>query len=242
MEWVGSDDNYESCVERVDMLTLKSPFKDFIELCRKAGACADAGEAIPVMEYANKGNGMKADGTCVDGFKLYLDDPKFPEGWAEWVLDKVGKELDEKCRKFFIDKIKDPMLCLKLAYQCSFLSEAEKLLLRVKYEGQSADIAKAVICIEAIQKNREFNLVRVEAVTTCTSVTEAKSLIESKTDVVTTVSADTAVKSSDELKKILEAERTKITLATNEVMRSQGFVDEKGVGSVSVFEAWLGGA
>ena len=62
------------------MLTLESKFSEFIELCRKAGACADAGEAIPVMEYANKGNGMKADGTCADGFKLYLDDPKFPEG------------------------------------------------------------------------------------------------------------------------------------------------------------------
>ena len=224
------------------MLTLKSKFSEFIELCRKAGACADAGEAIPVMEYANKGNGMKADGTCVDGFKLYLDDPKFPEGWAEWVLDKVGKEMDDKCRAFFIAKLKDPITCLKLVYRCPFLSEAEVLLLKSKYEGQGEDIAKAVICCDAIQKSRAFNLVRVEAVTTCKSITEAKSLIEAKTDVVTTVSADTAVKSSDELKKILEAERTKITLATNEVMRSQGFVDGNGNGSVSVFESWLEGA
>ena len=241
MERVGPDDHFQICVERVDMLTLKSPFKDFIELCRKAGACSDKGEAIPVMEYANKGNGMKADGTCVDGFKLYLDDPKFPEGWAEWVLEKVGKEMDDKCRAFFIAKLKDPITCLKLVYRCPFLSEAEKLLLRAKYEGQSADIAKAVICCDAIAKSREFNAVRVEAVTTCKSITEAKSLIEAKTDVVTTVSADSAVKSSEEIKKILESERTKVTIATNEVMKGQGFVDEKGVGSVSVFEVWLGG-
>ena len=119
------------------MLTLKSKFSEFIELCRKAGACADAGEAIPVMEYANKGNGMKADGTCAEGFKLYLDDPKFPEGWAEWVLDKVGKELDEKCRKFFIDKIKDEMTACQIYIKLApILTTAEDTLLTAKYEGK----------------------------------------------------------------------------------------------------------
>jgi hypothetical protein len=157
------------------------------------------------------------------------------------VLEKVGKEMDEKCRAFFIAKLKDPMVCLKLAFRCPFLSEAEVLLLKSKYEGQGEDIAKAIICLDAIVKNREFNLVRIEAVTTCKSVTEAKSLIESKTDVVTTVSADSAVKSADEIKKILETERTKVTLATQEVMKSQGFVDGNGNGSVSVFESWLEG-
>ena len=224
------------------MLTLESKFAEFIALCVKNGACSDKGEAIPVMEEANKGVGMPVAGTCAEGFTLYRDNEKFPSAWAEWVLEKVGKEMDEKCRAFFISKLKDPMVCLKLAYKCPFFSEGEKSLLRSKYEGQGADIAKAVICIEAIQKSRAFNAVRVEAVTSCKSVTEAKSLIEAKTDVVTTVSADSAVKSADEIKKILESERTKITLATNEVMKSQGFVDEKGHGSVSVFEAWLGGA
>lgn len=224
------------------MLTLESKFSEFIELCRKAGACADEGEAIPVMEDANKGNGMTAGGTCADGFALYRDGKEFPESWAEWVLEKVGKEMDEKCRAIIIEKIKDPMTCLRLAYKCQFLSETEIGLLRAKYEGQGEEIAKAIICLDAIVKSREFNTVRVEAVTTCKSVTEAKSLIETKTDVVTTVSADSAVKSADEIKKILEVERTKVTLATNEVMRSQGFVDEKGSGSVSVFESWLEGA
>ena len=224
------------------MLTLESKFSEFIALCVKNGACSDKGEAVPVMEEADKGVGMPVAGTCAEGFTLYRDNEKFPSAWAEWVLEKVGKEMDEKCRAFFIAKLKDPITCLKLVYRCPFLSEAEVLLLKSKYEGQGEDIAKAVICCDAIQKSRAFNAVRVEAVTTCKSVTKAKSLIEAKTDVVTTVSADSAVKSANEIKKILETERTKVTLATQEVMKSQGFVDEKGNGSVSVFEAWLGGA
>jgi hypothetical protein len=131
------------------------------------------------------------------------------------------------------------MKCLKLSLKCPFLTEDESTLLKAKYEGQGEEIAKAVICLDAIQKSREFNAVRVEAVTTCKSVTEAKSLIETKTDVVTTVSVDSSVKSAEELKKILESDRAKVTLATNEVMRSQGFVDGKGEGSVSAFEEWF---
>jgi hypothetical protein len=223
------------------MLTLESKFAEFISLCVKNGACSDKGEAVPVMEEADKGVGMPVAGSCAEGFALYRDNEKFPSAWASWVLDKVGKEMDEKCRAFFISKLKDPMVCLKLAYKCPFLSVEEIGLLRAKYEGQGEDVAKAVICCDAIVKSREFNAVRVAAVTTCKSVTEAKALIELKTDVVTTVSADSAVKSSGELKEILESERTKVTLATNEVMRGQGFVDENGNGSVSVFEAWLGG-
>jgi len=224
------------------MLTLDSKFSEFIALCVKNGACSDKGEAVPVMEEADKGVGMPKGGTCAEGFALYRDGKEFPESWSPWVLEKVGKEMDEKCRAFFIAKLKDPMTCLRLVYRCPFFSEAEKSLLRTKYDGQGEEIAKAIICLDAIVKSREFNSVRIEAVTTCKSVTEAKSLIESKTDVVTTVSADSAVKSSGELKEILESERTKVTLATNEVMRGQGFVDGNGNGSVSVFEAWLGGA
>jgi hypothetical protein len=223
------------------MLTLDSKFSEFIALCVKNGACSDKGEAVPVMEEADKGVGMPVAGTCAEGFALYRDGKEFPESWSPWVLEKVGKEMDEKCRAFFIAKLKDPMVCLKLAYKCPFLSVAEVALLRAKYEGQGEDIAKAVICCDAIAKSRAFNAVRVEAVTTCKSVTEAKSLIEAKTDVVTTVSADSAVKSADEIKKILETERTKVTLATQEVMKSQGFVDGNGNGSVSVFESWLEG-
>lgn len=125
------------------MLTLESKFSEFIELCRKAGACADEGQAIPVMEAANKGDGMPTDGTCADGFKLYLDG-KFPEAWASWVLEKVGKEMDDKCRQFFIDKIKDPMSALQTRISCDYLTTAEHTVLLSKYEGKLPTAEKEV--------------------------------------------------------------------------------------------------
>lgn len=217
------------------MLTLKSKFADYIGVLKAAGACEE------VMSFHDKMLAEKPELTVGDVYAVFKADPKFEDAWCAWAMQLIGKDLGEDVRAIIIEKIKDPMTCLKLAYKCPFLSEAEKSLLRTKYDGQGEDIAKAIICLDAIAKSRAFNAVRVEAVATCKSVTDAKSLIESKTDVVTTVSADKAVKSADEIKKILETERTKVTLATNEVMRSQGFVDDKGIGSVSVFESWLEG-
>ena len=126
------------------MLTLESKFSEFIELCRKAGACADAGEAIPVMEKADTGVGMPKGGTCAEGFALYRDGKEFPESWAEWVLEKVGKEMDEKCRAFFIAKLKEPMSCLQLLTRCDFFTENEVVLLKGKYTGKLPTAEKEI--------------------------------------------------------------------------------------------------
>jgi hypothetical protein len=211
------------------MLTLDSKFSDYFTLI-KGIACEDA---------VGSQSKIKPDLTIGEVFAGYRDDPDFDEGWGAWCLETMGRELGSDIRLMIIKKMKAPMKCLKLSLKCPFLTEDESTLLKAKYEGQGEEIAKAVICLDAIQKSREFNAVRVEAVTTCKSVTEAKSLIETKTDVVTTVSVDSSVKSAEELKKILESDRAKVTLATNEVMRSQGFVDGKGEGSVSAFEEWF---
>jgi hypothetical protein len=126
------------------MLTLDSKFADFIALCAKNGACSAKGEAIPVMEEADKGVGMPSGGTCAKGFTLYRDGEKFPESWAYWVIEKVGKELDEKCRRYFIDKITDPMGALQLLTRCDFLSEAEHTLLKAKYERKLPTAEKEI--------------------------------------------------------------------------------------------------
>lgn len=96
---------------------------------------------------------------------------------------------------------------------------------------EQKDIDRLLICRAAIDKQRGFNKARVKAVTTCKSVTEAKTLIESKVG-VTTISADSAVKTADSIKSILEAERTKMTLEVNAILLSQGFE------SASVFKEW----
>jgi predicted TIM-barrel enzyme len=83
-----------------------------------------------------------------------------------------------------------------------------------------------------MQKNREFNAVRADAVTSCKTVSEVKTLIEA-TGFTTSLSADTAEKSSGDLKNILESERAKMTEATKQVIVEQGF------GGVAEFESWF---
>jgi hypothetical protein len=126
------------------MLTLDSKFAEFIALCVKNGACANTGEAIPVMEKADTGIGMPKGGTCAEGFTLYRDGKEFPESWASWVLEKVGKEMDEKCRQFFIDKIKNEMVSLQLRKSCNFLTTAEHTTLLSKYEGKLPTAEKEI--------------------------------------------------------------------------------------------------
>jgi hypothetical protein len=87
---------------------------------------------------------------------------------------------------------------------------------------EQKDIDRLLICRAAVDKQRAFNAARVEAYTTCKSVTEAKTLIESKVG-ATTISADSAVKTADSIKTTLEAERTKMTLAMYDVLKGQGF-------------------
>jgi hypothetical protein len=126
------------------MLTLESKFAEFIALCVKNGACSDKGEAIPVMEKADTGVGMPKGGTCAEGFALYRDGKEFPESWAEWVLEKVGKEMDEKCRAFFIAKIKNEMSALQVRAKCDFLTTAEHATLLSKYKGKLPTAEKEI--------------------------------------------------------------------------------------------------
>jgi hypothetical protein len=203
------------------MLTLKSKFADYFNLI-KGIACEDA--VAPQSKIAS-------EKTIGEVFAEYRDDPNFNEGWAVWCLETMGLELGPEIREMIINKIKSPLRCFKLSLKCPFLSEKESALLKGKYEGDK-DVARAVICLEAIQKNREFNAARADAVTSCKTVSEAKTLIESA-GYTTALSVDTAEKSSDDLKNTLEIERAKITEATKQVIVEQGF------GGVAEFESWF---
>jgi hypothetical protein len=203
------------------MLTLKSKFADYFALI-KGIACEDAVAPQSKIESGK---------TIGEVFAGYRDDPNFNEGWAVWCLETMGLELGPEIREMIINKIKSPLRCFKLSLKCPFLSEKESALLKGKYEGDK-DVARAVICLEAIQKNREFNAARADAVTSCKTVSEAKTLIESA-GYTTALSVDTAEKSSDDLKNTLEIERAKITEATKQVIVEQGF------GGVAEFESWF---
>ena len=203
------------------MLTLESKFADYFNLI-KGIACEDA---------VSPQSKIESEKTIGEVFAGYRDDPNFNEGWAVWCLEEMGKELGSDIRLMIINKIKSPLKCFKLSLKCPFLSEKEITLLKGKYEGDK-DVTRAMICLEAIQKNRDFNTVRVNSISTCKTVLEAKTLIESA-GYTTALSVDTAEKSSDDLKNTLEIERAKITEATKQVIVGQGF------GGVAEFYAWF---
>lgn len=113
------------------MLTLESKFSDYVEALRKAGACE------PVVAIHDEMLKKNPDLTVGDVYRTFSEDPKFEEGWAYWVLELMGKELDVKVREIAIAKIKNEMTAFKLDLKCSnFLTTAEKATVIAKYEGK----------------------------------------------------------------------------------------------------------
>ena len=212
------------------MLTLKSKFADYIGVLKAAGACEE------VMSFHDKMLKEKPDLLVGDVYAVFQKDDTFEDAWCMWAFKLIGHELDSVLRRIIIDKIRQPYAALILYFDC-LLSADEKTALRDKFDGVE-EVAKAVVCVDAILKSREFNAVRAEAVATCKSITEAKTLIEASV-VATSITASADTKSSSEIKSVLETERTKMTEALKQVMKEQGFVDGNGDGSVSVFDEWL---
>jgi hypothetical protein len=212
------------------MLTLESKFSDYVEALRKAGACE---EVVAIHDGILKKN---PELTIDDVYKTFVKNPDLDEGWPTWALKLIGKEMDVAFRISIItDLIHTPIIAYKLLQVCTDFTEEEQLILQDKYKGISSEIVKIEECLAAIEKSREFNIARVESLATAKSVTEAKALIEAKIGVATTISADSAVHTTDGIKKILEAERTKYTLETEQVVLDNGYT------SVADFISWYEG-
>jgi hypothetical protein len=109
------------------MLTLDSKFSEFIDLCRKHGACEDA--------FTWMQGEIDKDKKIIFGKAMedYLADEKGDPGYASWILKVAGNELDEEIRKGFIAKIKDPMDAMRIHLDCAFLTDEEDKLLETKF-------------------------------------------------------------------------------------------------------------
>lgn len=216
------------------MLTLESKYSEFIQLVIQAGACVDESKttsAPPVMEKKNEELGGT---TILEGIKQYLSDDSMPEEWMSFVFTRLGKDLDVEVRKMFLLKVKNPKICVGILTNCFYLSEDEIIYIKSKLDE------KILICLTAIEKHRAFNMARVGALETAKSVYEAKAMIELKLDVATTIVSDDSVKSPQDIKEILEAERTKSNLEMNEVLRQNGYIDKDGKGSIEMFYSLSG--
>jgi len=116
------------------MLTLKSTLKDLIDLCTVRGACEKA------MLWMNKELEKDKSITLDRLLAIYVNDKDAPEGWAAWNLRTNGKDLDEDCRKFFINKIKDSNAAIQLHINCDYLTDREDTLLESKFKVNGKNI------------------------------------------------------------------------------------------------------
>lgn len=135
------------------MITLKTPLKEFIELCKTKGACSDA---IPWMESQLK---IDPRASVEKAVSIYLADKNLSETWAVWLL-KNFKDLDVNIQNMYIKKITTPMFALQLLLDCDFLSDEQDAVLKAKYEGKLPTAEKEIkngTIITAKQVNLDIN-------------------------------------------------------------------------------------
>ena len=135
------------------MITLKTPLKEFIELCEQKGACSNA---VPWMKSQLK---IDPRASVEKAVSIYLADKNLSETWAVWLL-KNFKDLDVNIQNMYIKKITTPMFALQLLLDCDFLSDEQDAVLKAKYEGKlptaEKEIANSTI-MTAKQANLEIN-------------------------------------------------------------------------------------
>lgn len=134
------------------MITLKTPLKEFIELCEQKGACSDA---VPWMKSQLKNDPSVSVAKSVS---IYLADKNLSETWAVWLL-KNFKDLDVNIQNMYIKKIRTPMFALQLLLDCDFLTDEQDAVLKAKYEGKLPTAEKEIkssIIITAKQAKLEI--------------------------------------------------------------------------------------
>ena len=190
------------------MLTLKSPFTEYIDLLNKNGACIGDGSGVPWCNGVLTNN---KEATVQDALNAVAKDKTVLGAWTVWAIQTFGKELEPDVRLQYMQNTRlDSKDAMHLLSGCNFLSDEETIFLRGLFNSE--DLKKFTVCREALNKHealRSKHLVQIEA-------------------------ADNRDKAKDEL----ESDRTKSTLEMYAVVKEQGFVDDKGDGSVAVFETW----
>lgn len=114
------------------MLTLKSKFSEFIDLCTKLGACEKADV------WMKKELALNKEITLGDLLKRYLIDDNGEDGWAAWIILTAKKELGADVVDVFISKIKEPMDAFRVYLECKNIatSAGTEATLLTKYEGK----------------------------------------------------------------------------------------------------------
>ena len=125
------------------MITLKSTYKEFIDLCVSTNPCSQSTFGFTYMvDIDKKLSTEESPLMFADGLKLFIEDKSMGDFHTVWILKTVGKDLDVKVRKLFISKLTNPMECAKLFIDCPYLTDEEDVLLKNKFEGQLPTVEK----------------------------------------------------------------------------------------------------
>lgn len=120
------------------MLTLKSPFSEYMKLLSTKTAC---GSITPFNDVIKK---LNVEKITVDEAYDVLNKEPIPELWIIWLLENLGKELGPDIRMRLFTKIVKPTTALRIFMDFVFLTDEEDIMLKKMFKGKLPTAEKEI--------------------------------------------------------------------------------------------------
>ena len=122
------------------MIDLNTKYMDYITFIKNDNAyCAGFGKLEKVYGWENKNLTFKE---VMDDYIKNEKDWILNEHWANWSLNRFGKEFCEEIRAIFISKIIDSISLYIIYKDCDFVTAGEKTILKEKFEDKLPEVKK----------------------------------------------------------------------------------------------------
>ena len=126
------------------MIEMKSPFSDFVNLCKTYGACADDGAGGDWVYKTGEAGGKEM--TIEQGIIAASKDSTVEGSWTVWALNCFGKELASDVRYAYIQAtVTKPEEAMAIIAKLSYLETSEITLLKSLYEGKITSDKEGVV-------------------------------------------------------------------------------------------------
>lgn len=113
------------------MITLNTPLRDLLDLVESKAECSMGPDWMRIVMSQNP------EILCGEAIgDLYLNDSNADPIMSLWTLEAIGEELEPDLRIFLLQKLVDPIRAYKVFLRYPYLTEAEQVILKEKYEGK----------------------------------------------------------------------------------------------------------
>lgn len=112
------------------MITMKSKFKEAVDVLIRLGACGDN------LEWCNALLKAKPEMLVPEALDALCKDEKAPQGWSVWIVAKGNGEIDTEVQNGFMKKITDPMTALQVLLQADYLTAEQDAVMEAIYKGK----------------------------------------------------------------------------------------------------------